>query len=138
VSFFLPPSNPITLYIDADACPVRRPGWGDLPWKRGRPFATMRRRQSGKPFHAQDCCGAFIAHGRFAPGMAQADDAAAQHKHKHAVARACSFAHCVYREGEFCSLACSGGACTTQTCHNGRWVIPPATCVPGFGCPRSC
>ena len=68
------------------------------------------------------------------PSMAEA----AKYKHRHAVARVCSVEDRIYGEGDFCSLACKGGTCITQTCHDGRWVIPPATCAAGFGCPRFC
>lgn len=57
---------------------------------------------------------------------------------KHGPARGCVFQGRPYGSGEFCSLACAGGVCTTQTCHNGRWVIPPATCPRAFGCPSFC
>jgi len=72
----------------------------------------------------------------FGPNMVYAD--AATSKHKHFVARACEFQGRLYGEGDFCSLACRGGFCMTQTCHNGDWVIPPARCAAGFGCPRFC
>ena len=72
----------------------------------------------------------------FGPNMVYAD--AAITKHKHFVARACEFQGRLYGDGDFCSLACRGGTCTTQTCHDGDWVIPPAKCAAGFGCPRFC
>jgi hypothetical protein len=72
----------------------------------------------------------------FEPNMVYAD--ATITKHKHFVARACEFKGRLYGEGDFRSLACRGGSCTTQTCHDGDWVIPPAKCAAGFGCPRFC
>jgi len=74
----------------------------------------------------------------FAPGLARADDMAAGYKHRHAFARGCGFEGRRYGDGQFCTLTCRGGACATQTCRNGRWVIPPATCPRGFGCPAFC
>ncbi len=71
----------------------------------------------------------------FGPSAASAG---AMSKHKHFFARGCAFEGRAYGDGEFCSLACKGATCITQTCHDGRWVIPPATCTPGFGCPRFC
>jgi len=73
-----------------------------------------------------------------APGMVTADAEAAHHRHRHVAARVCSFEDRVYGEGQFCTIGCIGGICGTQTCHHGRWVIPPAGCPRFFGCPRSC
>ncbi len=72
----------------------------------------------------------------FGPNMVYAD--AAISKHKHFVALAYEFQDRLYGEGDFSSLECRGGYCTTQTCHNGRWVVPPLRCAAGFGCPRYC
>jgi hypothetical protein len=74
----------------------------------------------------------------FVPGIVKADGEAAHHRHRHVVARVCSFESRLYGEGEFCTIGCIRGMCGTQTCHNGHWVIPPAGCTPGFGCPRFC
>jgi hypothetical protein len=63
---------------------------------------------------------------------------AAPGKHRHVIARGCAFEGRPYADGQFCSIACSGGVCATQTCHRGRWVIPTATCPRGFGCPAAC
>lgn len=59
-------------------------------------------------------------------------------KHRAYFARGCAFAGRIYGEGEFCALECHFASCITQTCHHGRWVIPPATCPAGFGCPQFC
>lgn len=72
----------------------------------------------------------------FGPNAAGAGGAIS--KHKHFFTRGCAFEGRAYGEGDFCSLACKGGTCVTQTCHHGRWVIPPAACAAGFGCPRFC
>jgi len=59
-------------------------------------------------------------------------------KHRAHFARGCAFAGRIYGDGEFCALECHFASCVTQTCHRGRWVIPPATCPAGFGCPQFC
>jgi hypothetical protein len=59
-------------------------------------------------------------------------------KHRTHFARGCAFAGRIFSEGEFCALECHFTSCITQTCHRGRWVIPPATCPAGFGCPQFC
>jgi hypothetical protein len=69
------------------------------------------------------------------PSVVHADGMASKHWR---VARGCGFEGRPYRDGEYCSLECALGSCTTQTCHHGRWVIPPATCPRAFGCPPYC
>jgi hypothetical protein len=59
-------------------------------------------------------------------------------RHRAHVGRGCAFAGRLYSEGQFCALACHFASCMTQTCHHGHWVIPPATCPAGFGCPQFC
>ena len=59
-------------------------------------------------------------------------------KHRAHFARGCAFGGRAYGEGQFCTLACRFASCITQTCHHGRWVIPPATCPRGFGCSQFC
>jgi hypothetical protein len=71
-----------------------------------------------------------------APTIVNADGMDARHRAH--FGRGCAFAGRIYREGEFCALQCHFTSCITQTCHRGRWVIPPATCPAGFGCPQFC
>jgi len=70
------------------------------------------------------------------PNVVNADGMEA--KHRVHIARGCGFGGRIYADGEFCALQCRFASCTTQTCHHGRWVIPPATCPAGFGCPQFC
>jgi hypothetical protein len=67
---------------------------------------------------------------------ADADGIAARRGHW--AGRVCRFEGLLYREGQFCSLNCEFALCTMQVCHGGRWVIEPAACRAGFGCPRAC
>ena len=71
-----------------------------------------------------------------APNVVNADGV--EGRHRSHVARGCEFAGRTYHEGEFCALPCTDFWCATQTCHHGRWVIPPASCRAGFGCPQFC
>jgi hypothetical protein len=71
-----------------------------------------------------------------APTVVSADGMAV--KHWRHVGRGCGFSGRFYGDGQFCMLACRFASCITQTCHHGRWVIPPATCPAGFGCPQFC
>jgi hypothetical protein len=71
------------------------------------------------------------------PTVVNADGMEVRH-HRYHFGRGCSFAGRVYADGEFCALECHFASCITQTCHRGRWVIPPATCPAGFGCPQFC
>ena len=72
----------------------------------------------------------------FGPSVVNADGIRA--KHRGHSARGCVSSGRIYGEGEFCTLACRFASCITQTCHRGRWVIPPATCSADFGCSQSC
>jgi hypothetical protein len=53
-----------------------------------------------------------------------------------AISRADAVLAAAYHDGQFCALACRFASCMTQTCHHGRWIIPPATCPAGYGCPQ--
>ena len=74
----------------------------------------------------------------FAPGIVKADGEATHHRHRHIAAPVCSFENRLYGEGQFCTIGCVRGVCSTQTCHDGHWVIAPARCAASFGCPRFC
>ena len=74
----------------------------------------------------------------FAPGMVKADGDAAHHRHRRVAAPVCSFENRLYGEGQFCTIGCVRGVCSTQTCHDGHWIIAPARCAASFGCPRFC
>jgi hypothetical protein len=71
-----------------------------------------------------------------APSVVNADGMEARHRAHYG--HGCGFGGHFYRNGEFCTLECRFASCLTQTCHHGRWVIPPATCPRGWGCSRFC
>ena len=59
-------------------------------------------------------------------------------RHRAHYGHGCGFGGRFYRDGEFCTLECRFASCISQTCHRGRWVIPPATCPAGWGCSQFC
>jgi hypothetical protein len=71
-----------------------------------------------------------------APNVVNADGMEVRHRAHYG--HGCGFGGRFYRDGEFCTLECRFASCITQTCHRGRWVIPPATCPAGWGCSQSC
>jgi hypothetical protein len=73
-----------------------------------------------------------------APSVVNADGMAVRHRAHAHFARGCGFGGRIYHDGQFCTLECRFASCITQTCHHGRWVIPPATCPAGFGCSQFC
>ncbi len=71
-----------------------------------------------------------------APNVVNADGMEVRHRAHYG--HGCGFGGRFYRDGEFCTLECRFASCITQTCHRGRWVIPPATCPAGWGCSQFC